>query len=298
MKKISVLIIFLIFIITGCTTNKQNNNFKITVTSFPCYDITKAIVKENAEVDMLIKPGTEVHSYEPTPQDIINISKSDIFIYIGGASDEWVDNVLESVDNKDLKVIKLIDYVDVLDDSDHDHHHDVDEHIWTNPLNMIKMTNIIKETVVEIDSKNSNMYEENATKYINEINVLHEEFKNVISNAKRKTIVFADRFPFKYFALEYGIDYKAAYNSCSSESEVSAKTLSELIDYVNDNNIPAVFYLELSNQNIANTIQNETDCDKKLFHSGQNVTSEEFKNGITLLEIMENNLENLKGALN
>ena len=154
------------------------------------------------------------------------------------------------------------------------------------------MTNIIKETVVELDSKNSNMYEENATKYINEINVLHEEFKNVVSNAKRKTIVFADRFPFKYFALEYGIDYKAAYNSCSSESEVSAKTLSELIDYVNDNNIPTVFYLELSNQNIANTIQNETDCDKKLFHSGQNVTSEEFKNGITLLEIMENNFEN------
>lgn len=298
MKRINIILILVIFILTGCTNEQKNKDLKITVTSFPCYDITKNVVGDDVKVEMLIKPGTEVHTYEPTPQDIINISKSDIFIYIGGASDEWVDEVLKSVENKDLKVIKLIDYVDVIEDSEHDHLHDVDEHIWTNPLNIIKMAKIINETVSEIDSKNKDKYLENTNEYILKLTELDNKFRELIDNSKRKDIVFADRFPFKYFALEYGLNYKSAFHSCSSEAEVSAKTLKELIDYVNNNDINTIFYLELSNQSIANTIIEETGCSKKMFHSGQNVTVEEFENGITLIKIMENNLKNLEGALN
>ena len=295
MKNKILLLLLFVLLVTGCKIKKDNEKLSIVTTSFPCYDVARAITSDNANIKMLIKPGMEVHTYDPTPQDVMDVADADVFIYIGGESDEWVEDVLDSANNKDLVVIKLADYVDLLaEDGEED---EFDEHIWTSPKNLVLMINGALEVIIKVDTDNEDIYKENASKYIEEINKLDSEFDEIISNSNQDKLIFADRFPFKYFANDYKLDYKAAFIGCSAETEVSAKTLKELINEVNVNNIPYVFYLELSNQKIADAIIEETGCNKIMLHSGQNITASEFNDGITLVDIMKNNRDNLKEAM-
>ncbi|EKV56708.1 metal ABC transporter substrate-binding protein [Brachyspira hampsonii] len=334
-KKILILIFIISVLSISCNTNKssngtaaneENNKIKVVTTIFPIYDFTRNIAGDNVNLQMIVKPGIEIHSFNTTPADVIDIQNADVFIYIGGESEEWAEKVVSSMDTNGKKIVRLIDYVKALDeeivegmehDADHNHeeeanhneHEDAseeshthegiyDEHIWTSPKNAKLMVSAICNALSEIDSDNADIYKSNSDKYNEELTVLDNEIRNAVNSSKRKNIVFGDRFPFRYLAEEYGLEYRAPFNGCSSQVDASPKTIAYLINYINDNNIPYLYYIELSNEKIANTLIEQTGAEKLKLHSGQNISKEEFDSGATYLSIMMDNLESLKKGLN
>ncbi len=310
MKKILTIIISLLILITltGCKTYKDDGKLTILTSNFPSYDFARAITKDvpNTSVEMLLKPGTEMHNYEPTPKDIIKISKSDIFIYVGGESDEWINDLLDSIDTKKVKVIKLMDLIDVVEEEtvegmqeeeEEEEEKEYDEHVWTSPRNAIKIINSLKDEIIKLDENNTHLYEDNSTKYISELELIDREIRNIVDNSSRKELIFADRFPFRYFVDEYNLKYYAAFPGCSSETEASSKTISFLINKVKEDNIPVILTIEFSNKKIANTISNETGAIVLEFNSAHNISEEDFNNGKTYLDIMRDNVNTLMEAL-
>lgn len=312
MKKRFAVILLIVFLLTGCAPLQQQTTEKVQVvaTIFPLYDFAREITGEDAEVKMLLKPGAEVHSYEPTPQDMIAIQNCDVFLYIGGVSDEWVRNVLESIDTSRMQVVALMDCVDVAEEAengfawngehDHDEHEDIeyDEHIWTSPKNAILMANAIGKAMQAADADHVKQYQTRTDAYMEKLHALDNELTQTVAEAKRNLLIFADRFPFLYLAKDYGLEYYAAYPGCSSEAEPSAATVASIIEEVKQSGVPAVFYIELSNRLMADTIAEATDAEERLLHSCQNVSREEFERGESYLSLMEQNIENLKIALN
>lgn len=298
MKKLFILLFFLICLM-GCST--KNENITIISTSFPGYDFVRAITKDsNINVKMLIKPGVEIHNFEPTPKDIINIKNSDLFIYVGGDSDEWVSDILNDI-NKD-KTIKLMDLVELTNEElkegmEGNDEVEYDEHVWTSPINAIEIINKLKDEIIIIDSSNKELYEKNANEYIKELYDIDNKIRDIVNNSKTKEIIFGDRFPIIYFTDEYNINYYAAFKGCAHETEASSKTIAFLINKVKEDKIPVVFKLELSSGNIANIISKETNAKVLEFNSAHNITPDNFKNGITYVDIMKKNIEVLKEAL-
>lgn len=297
-KKLFILLF--IFLCIGCSNdNSKNEELSVVTTIYPYYDFTRNIIGDDDNVTLLLSPGSELHSYEPTPKDIVKINNADIFIYTGGESDDWVDGVLDSIDNKDVKIIRLIDYVDVYNEELNDELFDeVDEHIWTSPINAIKIIEVINKEISLVDISNKEIYDNNSSKYINSLKEVDKGIREVVNNSERKTLVFGDRFPLIYFTKEYGLDYYAAFKGCSSHSEPSSKTISYLIDKIKKDNIPVVLHLELSSENISNTLSASTDTKVMEFSSIHNISKDDFDNGLTYVDIMKRNIEVLKEALN
>ena len=307
-NKIIILVLLIsLVLISGCGKNKNDSKYTIVTTSFPGFDFARAITEEtDFNVIMLIKPGSEMHHYEPTPQDIINIEKSDLFIYVGGDSDSWIEDVLKDIDTKKTKIIKLMDLVNVveeetvegMEEEKEKEEIEYDEHIWTSPSNVIAIIEKLKEEIIKIDENDKEKYEKNSSLYINKIKDIDEEIKEVVNNSKRKELVFADRFPFRYFVDEYNLDYYAAFKGCSEQTEASAKTIAFLIDKVKKDNIPVVFKIELSDGKIAENISKATQAKILEFHSAHNISQKDFDKGLTYIDIMKNNVKALKEALN
>lgn len=308
MKLVTLIMALCIFLFTGCSTQEvQNDNMKIKVvsTNFPGYDFTKAIGKDLVDVSILIPSGAETHSYEPSPQDIISIQNADLFIYTGGESDEWVDDILESMD-KPVNTLKMVDYVSLLEsDEEHNHeddnndhsHSEYDEHVWTSPKNVIEISKNIEDALSEIDQENSSLYKENLNSYVSQLEKLDSDFTNFFNIIENKTLVFGDRFPFKYFAKDYNLEYYAAYNGCSTDVEPSVSTIASLIDIVKQENINTIFYIEFSNHKVADSIAESTDAKTALLHSCHNVSKEDLNNNATYISLMENNLKTLREAM-
>lgn len=310
--KITIVTIMFIslFFLNGCSINNKNNKLTIIASSFPGYDFARAITKDsnNIEVKMLLNPGTEMHNYEPTPQDIIKINNSKMFIYVGGDSDEWINDIIGDIDTSKTKLVKLMDLVNVVEeehvigmeveDEEEEEETEYDEHVWTSPKNAITIINKIKDIIIDIDKDNQNLYENNALNYINKLNVIDNEIKNIVNNGIRKEIIIGDRFPFRYFTDEYNLSYYAAFPGCSEQTEASAKTISFLIDKVKNDNIPVIFHIELSKGNIAKTISEETGAKVLEFNSAHNISQKDFDRGVTYIDIMNNNIKALKEALN
>ena len=276
---------------------------EIVCTSFPCYDFARAVAGDAADIRMLIKPGSEVHSYEPTPADIMAIAECDLFICIGGESDAWVADILESFGSDAPQTLRLIECVEAIEREDHDHdhgHHDeteYDEHIWTSPVNACIMVQAVENALTETFARHAEGWQANATAYCAEIEALDAQFRDVAANGVRREMIFADRFPFIYFAREYGIEYVSAFASCSSESEPSAKTMMELIDRVISDKVPVIYTIELSSQKTAKTIAAETGAKILTFHSVQNLTDADFSAGETYVSLMQRNLEAFREGL-
>lgn len=470
---------------------EQHEKLSVVSTIFPGYDFVREVAGENADIHMLLPPGAESHSFEPTPQDIITIRDCDVFIYVGGDSDSWVDRILESMDTTDMKIISMMDLVETVpeevvegmeedhghshgaesggiydrplsdwqgawatienalnageldgyithsaeengtdfdtqkaelqkryrsdypavtvtgsglladgkeipyryagyeavesdhgttvwygfeteeagaprfiafsdhgtgsaphedeqeehgeeehseeiphfhirygDDSlralaemedwaptyfasdasgqqvaeamsghGHSHEEEYDEHVWTSPLNAISIVRHIAQVLEEADGENAETYRANSDTYIGRLEALHASFLEVTENASRKTLVFGDRFPFRYFADTYGLDYYAAFPGCSTETQPSAQTVAFLIDEVQKENIPVVFHIEFSNERMADTICEATGAKKLLLHSCHNLTPQELENDVSYLELMTENVEALRQAL-
>ena len=292
--------LFLVLALTACGTAFAGEEPSIVCTSFPCYDFARAVAGENGQVKMLIKPGAEVHSYEPTPADIMAIAGCDLFIYIGGESDAWVEDILSSFGSDAPETLRMFDCVEALE-AEHDHGHEeeeYDEHIWTSPVNAARMVQAVADKLVETHEWYEEVWQGNADAYIQEIDALDEQFRDVVAHAARREKIFADRFPFIYFAREYGIDYVSAFPSCAAESEPSAKTMMELIERVKADGIPAVYTIELSSGKTAQTIAEETGAKILSFHSIQNVSEADFSAGESYVSLMQRNLEALKEGLN
>lgn len=341
MKKfVSIFVCMLLVLaaLSGCNENnnpaetEQQDKISVVSTIFAPYDFVREIVGDKAEVTMLLPPGSESHSYEPTPQDIIKIQNCDVFVYVGGDSDDWVDGVLASMDTSKMKIVTLMDCVDVVEeeivegmeddhghghdhegdehhDEDHDSHHEedhddvddevaeLDEHVWTSPKNAKLIVQKISDALGEVDSANEETYKQNTQAYLSELDELDAIFEQVVDSTAHKTIIFGDRFPFRYLADAYGLKYFAAFPGCSTETEASAATVAFLIDKVRDEKIPVIFHVELSNQKMANTISEATGAKVLLLHACHNITKAEFENGVSYLDLMHQNAENMKEAL-
>ena len=303
MKRLIAALLCLCLMLCGCTAQPEKphdeTKLQIVCTSFPAYDFAREIADDRAELTLLIKPGSEVHSYEPTPKDMIRIQESDLFICNGGESEQWAKTLI----TPELNTIYMMDCVDTVEESAdgiynaEDGEPELDEHVWTSPLNAIKISEEICNALCKLDTDNAEAYKTNFTAYKAQLMALDREFRQVIKNSGKHTLVFADRFPMRYFALEYGLDCYAAFPGCSSETEPSAKTVAYLIDRVREDKIPAVLYMEFSNQKMADVICEDTGCKKLPFYSAHSVSAEQFKQGVSYLDLMRINLNSLKEAL-
>ena len=307
---------------------RSEARISVVTTIFPPYDFVREIAGDRVELKMLLKPGEESHSYEPTPQDIIAIQESDVFIYTGGENDVWVEDILSSMPEGGRLTLRMIDCVDTVEEEhvegmkespghDHDDHeeddadpyggeagedthsvHEIDEHVWTSPVNAALIVERIKEILIQADPSGEAVYEENAAAYEEELAKLDQEFRDVADHARRKLLIFGDRFPFRYFADEYGLDYYAAFPGCAGDTEPSAATMAFLIDKVKEEKVPAVLKMELSNDDIANAIAEATGTEVKVFYSCHTLSAEDFESGETYLRMMQKNVETLKEVVN
>lgn len=317
---------FAVFV-TGCVKKQNDSSITVVCSTFPCYDAARAVLGSCngtvASLSLLVKPGAEVHSFDPSPADIISIQKSDLFIFIGGESDEWIQRILNSSDRKGAAeekgvFLKLMDFVSTIDE----HHfeddfddfneeknserlenpHEQDEHIWTSPENELKILDAVCSALCTIAEKKGlsdlpHIFSENKDTYSLLVENVEKATKNVVDFAEEKYIVMADRFPFVYFAEYYGLGYDAAFNGCSTAVESSAATISRLIDSVNKRKLPAVFYIELGNHKIADVIADACGVDAILLQSVQNVTKDDFENGESWVSLMERNALALERGL-
>lgn len=303
MKKI--ISIFLLFVVTfvfcSCgEVERSTGKISVVTTIFPYYDFARSVSKGTCDVYMLLKPGSDVHSFEPTPSDILKIRNADLFIYNGGESDEWVDSILESLGDSDKPVVmKMTDYVKPLTEMDADHHaeDEEDEHIWTSLDNAKTLVSKISDEVSKLDSKNKSIYHRNGLDYIEKISKVQSEIENTVNSSESKKIVVGDRFPLLYFATEFSLDWECAFPGCSTETEPSLDRLSKLTDTIEKDKIKTILKLEMSENKVADTLADETNTKVRTFYSAESVSKEDFANNITYVDLMERDNNALKEAL-
>ena len=318
-------LLMLLGVLAGCgneSNTEKNDKLKIVTTIFPLYDWAGEIIGDevkNVEITLLPNNGVDLHSFQPTADDIIKISTCDMFIYVGGESDKWVDDALKNVTNKDMKVLNLLDILgdsvkteeavegmqedehDHGEEDDHEHEAEKDEHIWLSLKNAEVLVGGISAALQELDPGNKETYKANATTYIEKLTALDSEYKKVIADANKKTVLFGDRFPFRYLAEDYGLKYHAAFVGCSAETEASFETVSFLAKKVDELQLTCILTVEGTQHKIAETIvENTAEKNQKVLtmDSMQSTTSKDIENGVTYLSAMEKNLTVLKEALN
>lgn len=335
MKKITVLLLALFMLVgalAGCgkqNDTNQTDKLIIVTTIFPEYDWVREILGEkadNAEITMLLDNGVDLHSYQPTADDIVKISDCDLFIYVGGESDEWVEDALRNAANRNMKVINLLE---VLGDSvkteeivegmqeeehehedveehehedaeEHEHEEEADEHVWLSLKNAKMLVRVISKALQELDPNNKDIYAANADAYVKKLSALDAEYQAAVDAASNKTILFGDRFPFRYLVDDYGLRYYAAFVGCSAETEAGFETISFLAKRVDEWKLPCVLTIEGAQHKIAETVVRNTTAKNQrvlTMDSMQSTTSKDVKNGTTYLSVMEKNLSVLKEAL-
>ena len=315
---------------------KTNGKIKVVTTIFPEYDWVREISGDinNVELTLLIGNGVDLHSYQPSIQDIAKISTADIFIYVGGESDVWVSDALKNAKNKDMKVINLLETLgdkvhaeeivegmqaeEEDDDDEHEHHHheaeehhhhhhdeedevEYDEHVWLSLRNAKVICQEISEALCNKDASNAASYRKNLSSYIEKLDALDSKYVEVRNKASRNTILFGDRFPFRYLTEDYNLRYYAAFVGCSAETEASFQTIIFLAGKVDELSLPVVLKIESGDGKIARTIVENTknkNAEILTLDSMQSVTNKQAANGTTYLKIMEENLKVLNKALN
>jgi len=331
MKKIITLMLVAVLAVcalSGCGTSKsgedtKDKKIKIVTTIFPEYDWVMQILgdkADKADVTMLLDKGVDLHSYQPSTADIAKISEADVFIYVGGESDEWVEDVLKEAKNKKLKVINLMDVMgdkakeeevkEGMQPEEEEHAEEAkdgkeeeveyDEHVWLSLKNAKIFTKKIADVLSEVDKDDAKTYQANYESYAKKLDDLDKKYADAVASAKNKTLVFGDRFPFRYLVNDYGLDYYAAFVGCSAESEASFETVTFLAKKIDELGLGNVLTIEGKNHKIAKTVVDNTkNKDQKVLtmDSMQSTTSKDVKDGATYLGIMEKNLEVLKEAL-
>lgn len=304
----------------GCADRQkaEDGRLQVVCSVFPYYDFARQIGGDDVDVTLLVAAGKETHSFEPTPLDVITLSQADVFLYNGGESEAWVEDILSAAGENIAVPLPLMPQVSALaeewaegmegahdkhDDHDHEEHdHDsddieYDEHVWTSPVLAKALCQAICDALCQADPAHQEGYQARLTDYLAQLDGLDAAFREVVDAGHRRLLVFGDRFPLLYFCKEYGLDYRAAFHGCASDTEPSLATLKYLIDKVEDENIPVVYTIELSSQKVAQAIAETTGAKVLTFHSCQTVSRAEFDGGATYLSLMEQNVEALREGL-
>ncbi|SET31176.1 metal ABC transporter substrate-binding protein [[Clostridium] polysaccharolyticum] len=292
--------------------------YNIVCTTFPQYDWVREIIGDNQEkfqLTLLLDKGVDLHSYQPTAEDIAKISKADLFIYVGGESDEWVDDAWKEATNPDKKAVNLLETIgdkakeeeivegmqgEEEEEAVEEEEVEYDEHVWLSVKNAISFVETISEKIQAIDSESAQVYDKNAKDYIAKLEELDGAYENAVKDAPVQTVLFGDRFPFRYLADDYGLKYYAAFVGCSAESEASFETITFLAGKVDELGLNTIFTIEGSDQKIANTIKENTKNKNQSIlemNSLQSITSKDVDGGVTYLQVMKENLEALKKAV-
>lgn len=297
----------------GCATVETpdaEQKLSVITTIYPAYDFARQVFGDTADVTLLLKPGTESHTYDPSAKDIVNINNCDLFIYNGGESDQWVNSILEG-STAELNTLRMMDVVELREEEhtegmqtehdheeEHGHEEDVyDEHIWTSPRNAIDIVAAVAAKACEISPENSDIYNQASGDYITQMLSLAVSFDELLADEERY-FIFGDRFPLLYFFEEYDLNYYAAFPGCGSNVEPSAQTISFLLEKLGSEDvIPAVFTIELSNGQIADTLAEDSGLPVYEFHACHNITADDFAAGETYVSLMERNYETLKTVL-
>ncbi len=309
MKRIAVILLLAALLLTGCSGKSPSagNKLQVTAAAFPEYDFLRAVAGDLAEITLLLPPGAEAHSYEPTPQDIVRIGSCRVFVYGGGESDVWLDQILDNSSREGKIILSLMDCCALREEEIQEHmtaeeeageEPEYDEHVWTSPVNAIAITEAVRDALTEADPANAAAYAANAEAYIRQLQELDTSLRELVKGSARQLLVFGDRFPFLYFVREYGLSYAAAFPGCSSGTDVNPATVAHLIDLVKAEGIPVVFRCDLSAGKIADTIAEATGARVLTLWSGHTVSRDAFQSGETYLTLWAKNLEALKEALN
>ena len=330
MKRILTLFLTLALILSlaACAApgeKADDGKIQIVATLFPYYDFARAIAGGRADVTLLLSPGREAHSFEPTPLDAVTISEADVFLYNGGEGEYWVEEMLDAAGEHIAVKARMMDYVDALgeefsegmqgaDAHDHDHDHgdhdhesgeahdsdeiEYDEHIWTSPKNAAILCRAVCDAICKADPANEDFYRANCDDYCAQIEALDARFADLCESAPRKLLVFADRFPMLYFCREFGLDYRAAFHGCSGDTEPSLATIKYLIDKVEDENIPVVYTIDFGTKKVAAVVSECTGAAIETIYSMQTVSRADFDAGETYLTLMERNYDALRKGLN
>ena len=336
-KRIAALVLALILLLglTGCGAGSgkaaDSGKLQVVCSLFPYYDFVREIGGQWVEPVLLVTAGKEAHSFEPTPLDVVRLSKADVFVYNGGEGEQWVDQLLSAAGEHIGTVVRMMDYADTVqeeyaegmqtgkghdhDAHDHDaHDHDAhdhegageehdsdeieyDEHIWTSPVEAMKLCRAIAEALCAQDPEHAEQYRQNLEDYLARLCQLDGAFRQVVAERKRDILIFGDRFPLLYFCREYGLSYRAAFHGCSGDTEPSLYTLKYLIDRVGEEQIPVVYTLELSSQKVARAIAETTGAEVVTFYSLQTVSRTDFENGEGYLSLMQHNVQALREGI-
>ena len=317
MKKLfafTILMLLCISFLTSCGGKavKDDGDLKVVATIFPEYDWAREVIGDasGADLDLLVDNGSDLHSFQPSADDIMKISSADIFIYVGGESDEWVSEVLEKADNEDMKVICLMDILgdeakeeeepEGAEEHEHEEEEEYDEHVWLSLRNAVMFCEEIKDALCEVDEENRETYEKNAGRYIEKLQALDLEYDRLTADTEKNVLVFGDRFPFRYLTDDYGIRYYAAFSGCSAETEASFETVRFLADRVDEFGLDSVMTIDGSDGKIAKTVSENTKSGSKkilMLDSMQSVTEKEIDEGASYLGKMKENLKVLEEAL-
>lgn len=305
----------------GCAGTPPESTKKLSViaTVFPPYDFVRAIAGDRVELTLLLKPGTDSHSYTPSLSDIVDIERCDLFLYTGGESDLWAKEMLDTCGKSDVSALAMTDAVPLLEEEtvegmEHEHHHHedgicedpahhhdesvaYDEHVWTTPSNAKRIVSAITALLCEKDPAYADTYRQNQIAYTAKLDQLAVQLHDIAQNAKRRTLVFAERFPFRYLTHELSLTYYAAFSGCASATDVTLKTLTFLTETVKENGIPVIFYTEFSDQTVAQLIARETGAVPRKLHSCHMVTEAEWDKGVTYCKLIQQNIDCLREAL-
>lgn len=299
---------FMLFALCACSEQGEKpegdgEKLQVVCTLFPQYDFVREIAGDCVELTLLLPPGVESHSYDPTPSDMKAVASADIVIRVGENMETWSSKLMGSAGDGAV----LLDLADEMgleleahehgDDEHADSAKERDPHIWTDPVLAKDMVRIITENLCELDEKNAAEYDSRSELYISKLEALDKDIKEIVGNAKRKTVVFSGRFAFKNFTDRYGLKAVSALDACADNSEPSAAAVAKIVDTVKDENIPVIFYEELIEPKTAKIISSETGTDMLLFHSCHNLSKDDFNSGETYLSLMRKNVENLREAL-
>ncbi len=345
MKKILLIILLIVIIVgsivlvainvNGREKEEDTGKIDVVVSNFASYDFLRAITKDTDNVDLnfILGPGKDAHSYEPSPQDMIDMQNSEMFVYIGGDLEQWSDKIVETFENPNQKVIQISDAVVTKEEVEiegaehghdhgdeeeahdheeeahdheeeaHEHEEDTenafDSHIWTSPENAILMVQELEKQLSSLDSENSEKYKKNAEEYINQIKEVDSKIQAIVDNEAKNKLIFGDKMPMQYFIEYYGLDVSAAFQGCSTETEPTSKTIEFLVDVVKNESIPVVLYTELNDGRIANLITSEANNGSTAMkiQTLHNVTKDNFDNGATWVSLMTDNIAVIEKAL-
>lgn len=298
-------------LLTGCAAPQENaaddGKMRVVCTLFPYYDFARQIAGDRASATLLLSPGREAHSFEPTPRDALTVANADVFLYNGGEGETWVEDLLDAAGENIGASACMIDFVDAHEEEivegmqvrEHEDSDEIeyDEHIWTSPENAVILCRAVCEAMCTQDGANADFYRANCEDYCAELTALDDEFRTLRAEAKRDLLVFADRFPMRYFCESYDLRYRAAFHGCSTDTEPSLYTLKYLIDKVNEEDIPVVCTIDLSSQKIAEAVSESTGAEIVTLYSLQTVSRADFDAGETYVSLMTRNLETLRKGL-